>query len=56
MGQMEMKCILYFYIGQGYPGERCGPWASCCFFFLNSPIMTYETELMLHSMYISVKS
>jgi hypothetical protein len=34
MGQMEMKCILniekkYFYIGQGYSGERCGPWASC---------------------------
>jgi hypothetical protein len=19
----------YFYIGQGYSGERCGPWASC---------------------------
>jgi hypothetical protein len=36
MGQMEMKCILnigkkYFYIGQGYSGERCGPWASCYF-------------------------
>jgi hypothetical protein len=34
MGQMEMKCIFnigkkYFYIGQGYSGERCGPWASC---------------------------
>jgi hypothetical protein len=31
---MEMKCILnigkkYFYIYQGYSGERCGPWASC---------------------------
>jgi hypothetical protein len=31
---MEMKCIFnigkkYFYIGQGYSGERCGPWASC---------------------------
>jgi hypothetical protein len=26
---MEMKCILYFYIGQGYSGKRCGPWASC---------------------------
>jgi hypothetical protein len=23
MGQVEMKCILYF------PGERCGQWASC---------------------------
>jgi hypothetical protein len=20
----------YFYVGQGYSGERCGPWASCC--------------------------
>ena len=29
MGQMEMKCILYFYMNQGYSGERCGPWASC---------------------------
>jgi hypothetical protein len=29
MGQMEMKCISYFYVGQGYSGERCGPWASC---------------------------
>jgi hypothetical protein len=31
---MEMKCIFnigkkYFCIGQGYSGERCGPWASC---------------------------
>jgi hypothetical protein len=39
MGQMEMKCILnigkkYFYIGQGYSGERCGPWASCLISFL----------------------
>jgi hypothetical protein len=36
MGQMEMKCISntekYFYIGQGYSGERCGPWASCLLF------------------------
>jgi hypothetical protein len=24
MGQMEMKCILYLYLGQGYSGERCG--------------------------------
>jgi hypothetical protein len=23
----EMKCILYFYISQGYWGERCGQWA-----------------------------
>ena len=29
MGQMEMKCISHFYVGQGYSGERCGPWASC---------------------------
>jgi hypothetical protein len=34
MGQMEMECIFdigkrYFYFGQGYSGERCGPWASC---------------------------
>jgi hypothetical protein len=29
MGQMEMKCISYFYMGQGYSGEWCGPWASC---------------------------
>jgi hypothetical protein len=33
MGQMEMKWIFnigkkYFYIGQGYSGERCGPWTS----------------------------
>jgi hypothetical protein len=27
MGQMEMKCILYFYMDQSYSGERCGPWA-----------------------------
>jgi hypothetical protein len=32
MGQVEMKCIFdtgknIFYIGQGYSGERCGPWA-----------------------------
>jgi hypothetical protein len=31
-----MKCISdirkkYFYIGQGYSDERCGPWASCFF-------------------------
>jgi hypothetical protein len=26
---MEMKCKKYFYISQGYSGERCGPWASC---------------------------
>jgi hypothetical protein len=25
-GQMEMKCISYFYMGQGYSGERCGQW------------------------------
>jgi hypothetical protein len=30
----EMECIFYigkkyFYFGQGYSGERCGPWASC---------------------------
>jgi hypothetical protein len=31
MGQMEMKCISLFYVGQGYSGERCGPWASCLF-------------------------
>jgi hypothetical protein len=29
MGQMEMECILYFYMNQGYSGERSGPWASC---------------------------
>jgi hypothetical protein len=29
MGQMEMKFILYFSMGQGYSGERCGLWASC---------------------------
>jgi hypothetical protein len=33
-----MKCIFNigkknFYIGQGYSGERCGPWASCFFGF-----------------------
>jgi hypothetical protein len=22
MGQMEMKCISYFYVGQGYSGEH----------------------------------
>jgi hypothetical protein len=31
--QMEMKCILYFYVDQGYSGERCGPWASCLYSF-----------------------
>jgi hypothetical protein len=25
MGKMEMKCILYFYMDQGYSGEWCGP-------------------------------
>jgi hypothetical protein len=25
----------YFYVGQGYSGERCGPWASC---FMNNII------------------
>jgi hypothetical protein len=34
MGQMEMECIFdigkkYFYFGQGYSGERYGPWTSC---------------------------
>jgi hypothetical protein len=33
MGQMKMKCIFdiekYFYVDQGYSGERCGSWASC---------------------------
>jgi hypothetical protein len=34
MGQMEMKCIFdlekkYLYMGLGFSGERCGPWASC---------------------------
>jgi hypothetical protein len=43
MGQMKMKWILnigkkYFYIGQGYSGERCGPWASCL------TIMIIESE------------
>jgi hypothetical protein len=28
----EMKCISYFYVGQGYSGELCGPWASCYMF------------------------
>jgi hypothetical protein len=37
MGQMEMECIFdigkkYFYFGQGYSGERCGPWAFCFYF------------------------
>jgi hypothetical protein len=33
VGQMEMKCIFdigkKFYMGQGFSGEQCGPWASC---------------------------
>jgi hypothetical protein len=36
MGQMEMKCmfdIKYFYMGQGFSVERCGPWASCLWSF-----------------------
>jgi hypothetical protein len=41
MGQMEMKCIFdigkYFYLGQGFPGERCGPWASCSNSVCNLP-------------------
>jgi hypothetical protein len=56
MGQMEMKCILnigekkYFYIGQGYSGERCGPWASCLssFYQINSKLgvkVAYELPL-----------
>jgi hypothetical protein len=31
MGQMEMKIFNIgknIYIGQGYSGERCGPWTS----------------------------
>jgi hypothetical protein len=44
MGQMEMKCILnigkkYFYIGQGYSGERCGPWASCVLNYAGSEVI-----------------
>jgi hypothetical protein len=48
MGQMKMKCIFnigkkYFYIGQGYSGERFGPWASCCDY------LAFEENLALYS-------
>jgi hypothetical protein len=39
MGQIKMKCILYFYMDQGYSGERCGPWDS--FFIRLSKDGTY---------------
>jgi hypothetical protein len=43
MGQMEMK----FYVGQGYSGERCGPWASCLTFkncFAHARVFCFNKE------------
>jgi hypothetical protein len=47
MGQMEMKCIFdvrkkYFYFGEGYSSEWCGPWASCCDY------LPFEEDLALY--------
>jgi hypothetical protein len=47
---MEMKCILnigkkYFYIGQGYSGERCGPWASCLFWYIYKALIYKDINI-----------
>jgi hypothetical protein len=44
MGQVEMKCRLYFCMDQGYSGERCGPWASFCTLY-----RSYEIDYCLLS-------
>jgi hypothetical protein len=41
MEQIEMKYTVYFYIGQGYSGLRCGPWASC-FYYTEDFILRVE--------------
>jgi hypothetical protein len=33
----------YFYMGQGFSGERCGPWASC--FFLYQASLDWTRDL-----------
>jgi hypothetical protein len=48
MGQMEMKCILYFCMGQCYSDERCGPWAFCLHIGLSKLLFCY-IDLQGHS-------
>jgi hypothetical protein len=51
MGQMEMKCILYFYMCQSYSGEQCGPKASCLVNFadikMKLVVIVYNNELQI---------
>ena len=42
-GQMEMKCILCFYIDWGYSSERCGPWASCFLILSGTCTLQYHS-------------
>jgi hypothetical protein len=34
------------FIGQGYSGERCGPWASCLFYLLSLLVIIINSLLL----------
>jgi hypothetical protein len=47
----EMKCIFdmekYFYMGQGFSGERCDPWAFCLFVFFVGHVLSISHHYLL---------